>query len=202
MSCCSQERCGSQLRALLRFDLWNVRALKSTGMRLGHSVRSCPHETFPEREPLIVSRQVRFDATKRLFGLDTKLHKLIVIPLKFCLEGVVSHSSLLLESIAPRGGFRVTRINPREQPLLHAINPLLDSIAPRGGLHVNRIDPSSQLLVKCVDSAAQLSRTSENRSENGKYTGDERDARENSFKTHLDHPSILTSTADTTHLFR
>ncbi len=97
--------------------------------------------------------------------------------------------------------------------LLHAISFLLDNvtprsssrlngITPRSSLRIDSVDASSQLLVECVDSATQLSRTSENRSENGEHTGDERHAREYGLKTHLDHPSILTRTTDTTHLFR
>ena len=173
-----------KLGNLRRLDRRKTGALRPTEVRLRHSVRSRPNKALPKREPLVVSCEVCLDSSEGLLSLDAKLDELVVIPLKFRFKGIASRSGFLLNSVASRSGLRFNRINPGSQLLFHAV------------------DPSSQLLIHGVDSATQLSRTSENRGENSEHTGNERYAREYSLKTHLDHPSILTRTTDTTHLFR
>ncbi len=184
-----------KLGNLLRLDRRKTGALRRTDVRLRHSVRSRPNKALPKREPLVVSCEVCLDSSEGLLSLDAKLDELVVIPLKSCFKGIASSSGFLLNSVASRSGLRFNRINPGSQLLFHAVDP-------GSQLLVQGVDSSSQLLIHGVDSATQLSRTSENRSENSEHTGNERYAREYSLKTHLDHPSILTRTTDTTHLFR
>lgn len=184
MSRCVARALRDKLGNLLRLDRRKTGALGPTDVRLRHGVRSRPNKALPKREPLVVSCEVCLNSSEGLLSLDAKLDELVVIPLKSCFKGIASSSGFLLNSVASRSGLRFNRINPGSQLLFHAV------------------DPSSQLLIHGVDSATQLSRTSENRSENSEHTGNERYAREYSLKTHLDHPSILTRTTDTTHLFR
>lgn len=202
-----------KLGNLLRLDRRKTGALRPTEVRLRHSVRSRPNKALPKREPLVVSCEVCLDSSEGLLSLDAKLDELVVIPLKFRFKGIASRSGFLLNSVTPSRRLCINSVNSGDEPLLHAISFLLDNvtprsssrlngITPRSSLRIDSVDASSQLLVECVDSATQLSRTSENRSENGEHTGDERHAREYGLKTHLDHPSILTRTTDTTHLFR
>lgn len=181
----------AKLGALLRLDLRKIGTPGPTGVRLWHSVRFRPNKALPEREPLVVSYKVCLDSAEGLLRLDAKLDELVVIPLKLCFKGIAARSSfrincvkLVLKSVASCGSFR------------------LNGIAARRGLRIDGINPGRQLLVESIDSTAQPSRAAEDRSENSEHTGDERHARENSLKAHLDHPSILTRTTDATHLFR
>lgn len=147
-----------------------------------------------------MSCEVCLDSSEGLrCSLDAKLDELVVIPLKFCFKGTASRSGFLLNSVTPSRRLCINSVNSGDEPLLHAISFLLDNVTPRSSSRLNGITPRSSTSyrqLRCEQSTSrrvrrfcdQLSRTSENRSENGEHTGDERHAREYGLKTHLDHP--------------